>query len=175
MAEMVEEARPKTAATQARPLGWEIERRIIALIHAVAAACDERRFLDWAALFCEDGVYSAITNENLAHQGLRLFKDEGRAGLNERAAFQLGMIQTPRGKTLHLVTNIIVSSGKTASQATSTSNFLMMRTADLEHTELLAAGRYLDRFEERGSDWRIKERLVVVDSNMLPPEFTELL
>ena len=40
---------------------------------------------------------------------------------------------------------------------------------------LHAAGRYIDRFERHGGAWRIRDRLVVVDSNMLPPEFTELL
>ena len=41
--------------------------------------------------------------------------------------------------------------------------------------EMFVGGRYLDRFERRDGVWLFKERLAVVDSNLLPPEFTELL
>ena len=35
--------------------------------------------------------------------------------------------------------------------------------------------RYAERFERVDGDWTFKRRLVVVDSNLLPGEFTELL
>lgn len=110
-----------------------------------------------------------------AHNGLRLFRDVGRAALHERVAFLMGLLQTPRGKTLHLVSNIEVSDGDGPDRASAVSNFIIARTDELEHTKLHAAGRYLDRLERRDGQWLFKERLAVVDSNLLPPQFTELL
>jgi 3-phenylpropionate/cinnamic acid dioxygenase small subunit len=152
-----------------------MERAIVALIYRAARLSDEQRYLDWMELFTADGEYSAITNENLAYKGLRLFRDMGRNALHERAAFLMGLLQVPRGKTLHLVSNIEVSDGERPGTASAASHFIMTRTADMEHSMLHAAGRYLDRFEQRDGVWLFKERLVVVDSNLLPPEFTELL
>ncbi len=40
---------------------------------------------------------------------------------------------------------------------------------------LHAAGRYVDRLERRDGVWLLKDRLAIVDSNLLPGEFTELL
>ncbi len=126
-------------------------------------------------LFAEDGIYSAITHENDTSNGLYLFKDVGRRALHIRAAFLMGMWQTPRGKTTHLVSNIEIQSGADETTATAVSNFLMTRTAEMEDSKLHACGTYYDRFERDGDAWLFKERRVVVDTNVLPPEFTELL
>jgi len=151
------------------------ERAVTALIFRAARLSDERRYMDWMALFTDDAEYSAVTYENLIYKGLRLFRDVGRTALHERVAWLMGMWQVPRGKTLHIVSNIEISAGDTADSVKTTSNFIMARTADLEHSALHAAGRYVDKFERRDGVWLIKDRLVVVDSNLLPPEFTELL
>jgi 3-phenylpropionate/cinnamic acid dioxygenase small subunit len=151
------------------------ERAVVALIYRAARLSDEQRYLDWMELFASDAEYSAITNENLAYKGLRLFRDIGKPALHERVAFLMGLLQVPRGKTIHLVSNIEVSDGDVPDTARAVSNFIITRTADMEHTVLHAAGRYLDRFERRDGAWLFKGRLAVVDSNMLPPEFTELL
>ena len=45
----------------------------------------------------------------------------------------------------------------------------------MENSVLHAAGRYIDHFDRKDGAWLFKSRLVVVDSNLLPPEFTELL
>ena len=42
-------------------------------------------------------------------------------------------------------------------------------------TKLHASGRYYDRFEKADGAWRFKSRDVVVDTNILPSEFTDLL
>jgi 3-phenylpropionate/cinnamic acid dioxygenase small subunit len=152
-----------------------VERAVVSLIYRAARLSDDQRYLDWMELFASDAEYSAITNENLAYKGLRLFRDIGKPALHERVAFLMGLLQVPRGKTIHLVSNIEVSDGDAPDTATAVSNFIITRTADMEHSVLHAAGRYLDRFERRDGVWLFKERLAVVDSNLLPPEFTELL
>ena len=45
----------------------------------------------------------------------------------------------------------------------------------MENSVLHAAGRYIDHFDRKDGAWLFKSRLAVVDSNLLPPEFTELL
>lgn len=152
-----------------------VEREILGLIRRAARLADEQKFLEWMDLFSEDGRYGAITHENFASTGLHLFKDNGKRALHERVSFLMGLWQVPRAKTLHLVTNTEVEAGPSADTAKAVSNFLMTRTADMEHAKLHACGRYLDQFERRDGRWLFSERIVVVDSNLLPAEFTELL
>ena len=151
------------------------ERAIVALINKAARLVDDRKYVDWMELFAEDGEYSAITYENLNHKGLRLLRDVGKTALYERVAYLMGVWQVPRGKTIHFVSNTEVSAGEHENSVTAVSNLLMTRTEDLEHTVLHAAGRYVDSFERQGGAWLFKARLVIVDSNLLPGEFTELL
>src|SRR5215469_8243874 len=168
-------------ATNAKPspppalVDIETERAVVALIYRAARLTDDRKYMEWMELFTDDGEYSAITYENLVYKGLRLFRDVGRNALYERVAFLMGVWQVPRGKTVHLVSNTEVTAGEHEDTVQAISNFIMTRTADLEHTELHAAGRYVDRVERRDGVWLFKDRLVIVDSNLLPPEFTELL
>jgi 3-phenylpropionate/cinnamic acid dioxygenase small subunit len=151
------------------------EREILALIRRAARLADEQRFLEWMDLFTDEARYGAITYENWNSTGLHLFKDNGKRSLHERVSFLMGLWQVPRAKTLHLVTNTEIELDPSGSAASASSNFLMTRTADMEHAKLHACGRYLDRFERRGGSWMFSERIVVVDSNLLPAEFTELL
>jgi 3-phenylpropionate/cinnamic acid dioxygenase small subunit len=163
------------ADTAAAPVDAETERAALALLHKAARLVDDRRYLDWMELFAEDAEYSAITLENLNQLGLRLFRDVGKPAIYERVAFLMGLWQTPRGKTLHFVSNTEVSAGDGPDQVRAVSNFLVTRTAEFEHTELHAAGRYIDVLERHAGAWRFKQRLAIVDSNLLPGEFTELL
>ena len=163
------------SAPAAARVDIETERDAVALIYRAARLADDRKYLDWMELFAEDGEYSAITLENLNQLGLRLFRDVGKPAIHERVAFLMGLWQTPRGKTLHFVSNTEVSAGDGPDQVRAVSNFLVTRTAEFEHTELHAAGRYIDMLERDAGAWRFKQRLAIVDSNLLPGEFTELL
>jgi 3-phenylpropionate/cinnamic acid dioxygenase small subunit len=151
-----------------------IEKAIIALLHQAARLADERRFEDWVRLFAEDGSYSAITYENFHDQGLYLFKDDGIEALKERAIFLTGFWKVPRGKTLHTISNIQIGQCD-ADSATALSYFTLFRTGDMEHSELHACGEYQDEFVRNDNQWLFKQRRVIVDSNVLPSGFTELL
>lgn len=151
------------------------EREITALMLRAARLADDRDYLGWLDLFVDEGRYGAATFENFSSGGLHLFKDKSKLAIHERVSFLMGLWQVPRGKTSHLVTNIELQIDEAGRTATGRSNFLMTRTADLEHSKLHACGRYEDRFERRDGTWMFSERMVIVDSNMLPPEFTELL
>jgi 3-phenylpropionate/cinnamic acid dioxygenase small subunit len=151
-----------------------IEREIVALLYRAARLADEQRFEEWVGLFTEDGSYSAITHENQNDQGLYLFKDDGIEALKERAVFLMGFWKVPRGKTLHTVNNIEVDVyGDDAARAKS--YFTIYRSGDLEQTSLHACGEYRDELQRQNGQWLFGERRVIVDSMVLPPEFTELL
>lgn len=149
------------------------ERAIHTLILRAARLADEQKFLEWMDLFVDECRYSAITLENYEAMGLCLYTDVGKRALHERVAWLMGLWQVPRGKTLHMVTNVEIEAN--GDSASAISSFLITRTQELEHSKLHACGRYHDKFERRDGVWLFKERQAIVDSNMLPGEFTELL
>jgi len=165
-----------TPAAGTPPDGFELqlERQIRALILRTARLIDEQHYREWVDLFTPEAVYCAITHENLNDKGLYLFYDEGIHPIRERAAYLEGVWQVPRGKTLHTVTNIEVTE-LNGDSARARSYFVIYRTGDMEHSKLHACGEYRDSFVRQGDRWLFAERQVVVDSNLLPPEFTELL
>lgn len=150
------------------------ERAIVALINRAAQAADDREYMAWVDLFTDDGEYSVVTLENV-ETGLYLHRDRGKRALQERAAYHKGIWQVPRGRILHLVSNIVVTVGDTADVAHAKSSFIMTRTADMEHAKLYASGRYADQFERSGERWQFKARRVHLYSNLLPAAFTELI
>ncbi len=135
---------------------------------------DSGRYMEWVDLFVESGQYSMITLENYRDTGLYLYKDKGFGNLQERAAYQLGVWQTPRAKTTHTIS--VVELEETAPDECSViSTFIMTRTGDQENTKLYASGTYRDTVVRTGDGWRFKERTVIIDSNLLPAEFTDLI
>jgi 3-phenylpropionate/cinnamic acid dioxygenase small subunit len=92
-----------------------------------------------------------------------------------RAAFLMGLWQAPRGKTVHIVSNLEIATSADGQSATCLSNFIITRTGEMEQSKLHACGRYYDSFENIGGVWLFKSREAVVDTNILPAEFTELL
>ncbi len=169
----------KDSRVQAEAAGFAAqlaaERAITALINRSARLADDQKFMDWIELFTEDGIYSGITYENFTGGGLYLFKDVGRRALHMRAAFLMGLWQAPRGKTVHLVSNLEIAVNADGQSATGQSNFIITRTGDMEQSKLHACGRYSDAFEKSDGAWLFKSREAVVDTNILPAEFTELL
>ena len=157
------------------PADAALEREILGLIKRAARFVDDQLYMDWLDLFCDEGVYGAITQENYTSTGLHLYKDYGKATIHERIGFLKGLWQTPRAKSLHLVTNTEAYVDVSGTKAYARSNFLMTRTGELQHAKLHACGVYNDKFVLQDGAWLFSERLVVVDSNMLPSEFTELL
>jgi 3-phenylpropionate/cinnamic acid dioxygenase small subunit len=151
-----------------------VERTVTALIHRAARLADEQDYRAWVKLFTDDAVYAAITRENLQSQGLYLYYDEGIHAIKERAAYLEGGWQVPRGRTLHAVSNIDFLEASD-SAASVLSYFVIYRTGDREHSKLHACGEYRDAFVRVERQWLFRSRIAVVDSQVLPPAFTELL
>ncbi len=67
-------------------------------------------------------------------------------------------------RSIHLVTNISIK--LKGQQAAVESYFLALQrspNAEGQQAEVLLVGRYLDLFEKRGEEWRVKERTVIYD------------
>lgn len=80
-------------------------------------------------------------------------------------AFCEGLIPALRGmtSTMHNVSNILIElDGKSASAMSNCVAYHQVPGAD-GPLELIAGGRYLDTFENRGGEWRILERIYVFD------------
>jgi 3-phenylpropionate/cinnamic acid dioxygenase small subunit len=164
----------QTAATAADARRAADERELTDLIQRAARLTDQRRFREWVDLFARDGVYCAITLANLNGKGLYLYYDAGYHAIQERAAYLDGVWRVPRGKTLHTVSNIEFDE-ITPAAAAGSSYFVIYRTGEQQHSRLHACGEYRDRYVRVDGRWRFAERTVVLDTDLLPAEFTELL
>ena len=160
--------------TQESDRNDKVEAAIRSLIYRSARIADEQRYKEWLELFTPDAVYAAMTYENLQDQGLYLFKDDGLEAIKERAAFLLGFWRVARNKTLHTVSNIEITE-VTEKAVTARSYFVIYRSGDMQPSTLHACGEYRDDFINQNDQWYFKERIVIVDSSVLPAEFTELL
>ncbi len=152
----------------------KVETAIRSLIYRSARIADEQHYKEWLDLFTADAVYAAMTYENLHDQGLYLFKDDGLEAIKERAAFLMGFWRVARSKTLHSISNIEFTA-VTEKAVTARSYFVIHRSGDMQPSILHACGEYRDVFAYEHGRWLFAERIVIVDSSVLPAEFTELL
>jgi 3-phenylpropionate/cinnamic acid dioxygenase small subunit len=138
-------------------------------LHAeYCAALDEGRYEDWAALFTEDCLYRIVPRDN-HERGLPLaiMHCESRGMLLDRiVAIRETSYYAPR--TLrHMVSGIRVvadDDGALRGQA----NYLVLQTLPEQPTTLFNAGRYLDAIVREAGRLRIKERLCIFDSIVVP-------
>jgi 3-phenylpropionate/cinnamic acid dioxygenase small subunit len=138
-------------------------------LHAeYCAALDEGRYEDWAALFTDDCLYRIVPRDN-HERGLPLaiMHCESRGMLLDRiVAIRETSYYAPR--TLrHMVSGIRVvadDDGALRGQA----NYLVLQTLPEQPTTLFNAGRYLDAIVREAGRLRIKERLCIFDSIVVP-------
>jgi hypothetical protein len=66
-------------------------------------------------------------------------------------------------QTMHMVANILITIHGTTADVESYFYGYHRINFDGKKSDVIGAGRYLDRFEKRGDEWRIIERLVMTD------------
>ncbi|MCJ2188260.1 nuclear transport factor 2 family protein [Novosphingobium beihaiensis] len=67
-------------------------------------------------------------------------------------------------QTMHLIGNVLISlHGSEADVESYFHGIHRINLPDGRKSDVIGAGRYLDRFEMRGDEWRIARRLVVTD------------
>jgi hypothetical protein len=80
-------------------------------------------------------------------------------------------------RNIHLVSNILIEFSSQTEAAVESYFTALQRGADGQGVvrQYLIVGRYCDRFEKRGTEWRVIERVVAYDwlEEQKPPEETE--
>lgn len=143
-------------------------RAALADLYAEYAAClDEARFADWPELFAEDCLYLLQPREN--HEAglpLATMRLVSKAMLKDRIYGVSDTLFHAPYYQRHLITGIRgrEEGGVILAQA----NFLVVRTKRSELSDILMAGRYLDRVVRTDQGLRFAEKLCVFDSELIP-------
>jgi hypothetical protein len=67
-------------------------------------------------------------------------------------------------QTMHMIGNVLTAiDGNKADVESYFYGIHRINTAEGGKSDVIGAGRYVDKFEKRGEEWRIKERIVVTD------------
>src|SRR6266513_1866379 len=116
----------------ARPMGAgamreEVTREVEQFLYREARLLDERRFHEWLALFTDDVHYwmGARANRYPRNSKALSILDETKETLAGRVArLETGMAwaEDPPSRTRHVISNIEVADGDTASELTAYSN-----------------------------------------------------
>lgn len=135
---------------------------------AYAACIDDGDIMQWPDFFTDDAVYKVIPRENY-DQGLPLATifAEGRGGLIDRTvAITKTTVFRPR-YLRHFISNIRVL-GTDGELIRAEANYMVVETLTNDLTRILSVGRYMDAFKRVGGELKLKERVCVYDSEMVP-------
>jgi len=129
---------------------------------------DENRLEEWIELFTEDARYTVIARE--AHErGLPMgvMSCEGRSMFVDRVvATRKTLIFAPR-YLRHIVSRAVVgpfSEGVLRAEA----SYVVFQTQVERPTEIFQCGRYSDEFVLRDGELRLRQRLCIYDSTIIP-------
>jgi salicylate 5-hydroxylase small subunit len=143
------------------------------LNHDYAAALDNEEFDRWPDFFTEDCLYRIVPRENhLRGLPIALMHCESRGMLRDRAYAVQHTVMAQSRTLRHFISNIRIL-GTDADDAVAEANFLVVRTMPERLTEILIAGRYLDRIVRPNDRLLFKERLCVYDSLLIPTSIIE--
>jgi salicylate 5-hydroxylase small subunit len=138
------------------------------LNHDYAAALDNEEFERWPDFFAEDCLYRIVPRENhVRGLPIALMHCESKGMLRDRAYAVRHTAMTQSRTLRHIVSNLRILQVEPTHVATE-ANFLILRTMPERLTEILMAGRYLDRVVREDGRLCFKERLCVYDSLLIP-------
>jgi 3-phenylpropionate/cinnamic acid dioxygenase small subunit len=167
-----------------------LTREIEQFLYREARLLDERRFEEWLALLTDDIRYwmaaranryprrsksiaildpDRYVEDDMTHDGELAILDEDKHSLTGRVArLDTGMAwaEDPPSRTRHLITNIELAPGATTTKVRVYSNFLVYRSrGETEQDFYVGARRDVLRLAD--GDWKIAERKVTLDQNVL--------
>jgi biphenyl 2,3-dioxygenase beta subunit len=168
----------------------EVRREVEQFLYREARLLDERRLHEWVELFTEDARYwmsgrasrypvaskaigildhDRYSEEELAKEDELAIFDETKATLQARVArLDTGMAwaEDPPSRTRHLITNIEVEEGDSASELKVYANYLVYRTRG-ETEQDFYVGRREDILRNVDGAWKIAWRKIILDQNVL--------
>ena len=142
---------------------------------------DERKFQEWLGLFTEDVLYFMPRRKNVPRReshrevtplgDLALIEDDMRYLEMRVARLETGMAwaEDPPSRTRHIITNIEVEAGDTASELKVYSNVLVYRTRAETEQDFYVGARQ-DVLRSVDGAWKIARRKLVLDQNVLLPK-----
>ncbi len=137
------------------------------LIGAYAECIDEDRLEDWPDLFADPCRYLIISRANHEagmRQGIMYAATRGML-LDRVFTIRRANLFEPH-RYRHVVGPIRLKSVED-STAIVHSHFIVARIMHTGETTMFATGRYLDRIDIAGEDYRFMERVVVLDSDRI--------
>ena len=168
----------------------EVLREVEQFLYREARLLDERRLHEWVELFTEDVRYwmpmrsnrypteskaigrldqaQTAKAERAPEEELAIL-DETQATLRARIArLDTGMAwaEDPPSRTRHIISNIEVEEGDTASEFKVYSNYLVYRTRG-EIEQDFYIGRREDVLRRVAGTWKIARRKIILDQNVL--------
>ncbi|HLY39517.1 MAG TPA: nuclear transport factor 2 family protein [Candidatus Binatia bacterium] len=123
---------------------------ITALIHGYAERLDGGDLDGVAALFA-DATYGR------AGGPLR------RGSADVRAALAIVKLHDGSPRTKHVITNLVVDVDEARDTASARSYFTVLQATPALPLQVIVAGRYEDRFDRAGGEWRFRARVIHVD------------
>lgn len=144
-----------------------IRLRVQELIGAYAECIDEDRLEDWPGLFADPCRYLIISRANHEagmRQGIMYAATRGML-LDRVFTIRRANLFEPHSYR-HVVGPIRLKSVEDTI-AVVHSHFIVARIMHTGETTLFATGRYLDRIDVAGDDYRFTERVVVLDSDRI--------
>ena len=168
----------------------EVIREVEQFLYREARLLDERRLHEWVELFTKDVRYwmpmrsnrypaeskaigrldqaQAAEAERVQQEELAIL-DETKATLQARIArLDTGMAwaEDPPSRTRHIISNIEVQEGETASEFKVYSNYLVYRTRG-EIEQDFYIGRREDVLRHVDGAWKIARRKIILDQNVM--------
>jgi 3-phenylpropionate/cinnamic acid dioxygenase small subunit len=171
-------------------MGDEIVREVEQFLYREARLLDDRRFHEWLELFTDDVHYwmGARTNryprsskaiailspnryvedDHTREDELSILDEtkETLAGRVARLDTGMAWAEDPPSRTRHLITNIEVAPGDTASEIKVYSNFIVYRSR-AESEEDFYVGARQDVLRRVDGAWKIARRKLTLDQNVL--------
>jgi len=168
----------------------DVTREVEQFLYREARLLDERRFHEWLELLTDDIHYwmggrsnrypksskaiaildpDRYVEDDLTKADELAILDEDKASLTSRVArLDTGMAwaEDPPSRSRHLITNIEVEPGDTASEVKVYSNFMVYRSrAETEQDFYVGARR--DVLRRVAGAWKIAGRKITLDQNVL--------
>ncbi|MFN4283200.1 MAG: aromatic-ring-hydroxylating dioxygenase subunit beta [Alphaproteobacteria bacterium] len=158
-----------TVTTKLRPADLAALRYEIEEFNTAYADClDDGDLNDWVGFFTPDCIYKVLPRENLEQNlPLAVIYAEGHGGLTDRI---VGVTKTTvfRKRYLrHFIANTRIRNVD-GDNVRAEANYQVLETLPEEYTKILNAGRYIDHFVRVDGALKLKERLCVYDSEMVP-------
>jgi dibenzofuran dioxygenase beta subunit len=160
-----------------RQLHYEVEQ----FLFREASLLDEFRLHEWVELFTDDVRYWMPVVETVAEplsveeaeRSMMAIYDDDKNFLKRRVSrldTGLAHAEQPRSRTRHLLSNVRITEvqcGDELTTLTALSNFIVFQSR-FESSDHFFVGRREDRLQKRAEQWKIAQRRIWLDQELLP-------